>query len=263
MIHGKYSLVRYISDPARGEAFNVGIITWVQNVYHVAIDREASRRAVKENPLLAKDSLRDLEAIIHSRLRRLTAFSDEGFLNLRNNHNWFPVLIADPEYVELASEKDVFQSLQGVADRLMDRMVRLRKVVTSRTILPDVKLELKDSLWPLIRKGSVLPNYTITGKRTGRNRQVDYFANGDAAIGLDILQTKSNQRHLRVMIDAEAYKIEDLSHQIKKHVVLSETLKDAKADDVDFANSVIESAGGKLVLSTAEALEIMQSAIAS
>jgi hypothetical protein len=260
MMAGRYSLIRYIADPARGEAFNIGIIVWTEADFQLSIDEWASRRAVRENPLLAKDALQGLESSIAARIRRSGGFSGEKLLASIQNHMWFPIVIADPEYVAVSNGADPASSIRATVDRLMDRMVRRRTVPAAEQHVNEAQL-LETKLWPLISRGVVKKNYEIEGSKSKYTRQVDFFANGDSAVGLDVLQLKPTQRTLREFIDAEAFKIEDLRYRVAHYIVLSEALKSAREKDIAYARHIIESVAGKLVLDTADAAQMMEGSI--
>lgn len=70
-----YAVIRYIPDPARNEALNVGIVAWSEASCRLRIDDEAVARVVRENPHLEREALLYLEASLRDQLSTDDPFS--------------------------------------------------------------------------------------------------------------------------------------------------------------------------------------------
>ena len=52
MTEGHYAVIKYIADPGRSEALNIGILVWTNHTVRLSIDERAITRVVRENPQL-------------------------------------------------------------------------------------------------------------------------------------------------------------------------------------------------------------------
>lgn len=208
MIPASYAVIRYIPDPGRNEALNVGIIAWSEHAFRVRVDVEAIARVVRENPHLERDALAHLEAFLNEQLSRAAPkFTPPGMLEFLERHPGFPVSLTEARYTTI--EEHDPDPLTATVDRLLERIVKPRRRWGGAGLRPIDMLERR--FRPFIDRHAIERNQPMTGSRTGLPRQVHFFVNSGANVALDVLQLALQRADdIRLRADAEAFKIFDL-----------------------------------------------------
>lgn len=203
MTEANYSVVRYVPDPARSEALNIGILAWTSNVVRLSIDDQAVARVVRENPHLERDALFYVEALLSEHLGGSGPVPAKVH-SLLSDQTGFPVLLTEPRATHLRAG-----DLPETVERLLSRIVRPRRRSGGGGGNPaDV---LARQLRPLLDRRVVRRNYSISGSVSGIPRTVDFFANGGANIALDVVRLGVSQaEEIRKRSDAEAFKVWDV-----------------------------------------------------
>src|SRR5438046_2208117 len=119
-----YSVIRYIADPARGEALNVGILLWDSHRCHLSIDDAAVARVIRENPCLAPDALEYLASFLGEAFRTAPP-SEEAFASALWQLSAFPLVLTEPRFTTLAGDKP--NDAKTTLERLVKRVVRPRR----------------------------------------------------------------------------------------------------------------------------------------
>src|SRR4051812_23339563 len=119
-----YSVIRYIADPGRNEALNVGILLWAEGGHRLRIDDAAVARVIRENPRLNRNALDGLRATLERELLP-TPFTEEGLLRLLESHPGFPVSLTEARYTTVA--ENLGAGLDDTLERLIERIVRPKR----------------------------------------------------------------------------------------------------------------------------------------
>lgn len=256
MIPGTYSVIRYIADPGRNEALNVGILAWRNGKYQVHINQEAVDRVVSDNPFLAREALAGIEPSLLRELDTAKLRSDESIQTFLTQQKGFPLSFSEPRFTTLSDETPI--AFEETLERLIDRVVRPKRRYSGGGVSPVE--QLTRLLRPLIASHVVKTEHPFESTKTGRTRTVSFFRNSSTNVALDVARLgvkKSDDILFRA--DAEAFKSEDiLERNGIRMVVYCHFLDDAKlASTQKEARRVIESAGAKTVTSLEEAAKLV------
>jgi Protein of unknown function (DUF3037) len=252
MIPARYSLIRYIPDPARGEQLNIGILAWTENHLAIELDERAVDRVLRENPHLAKDSLRGLRDTLREQLESSSPTPPGSASTWISGQRGYPVVATEDRYTTVS--EDSIEALGESVQRLVARIVRPRRRGGGGGFDPSHALER--SLRPLLLSQRLVPDYMFAASRTGVARRVDYFANSGANIALDVvkLALKSADEVLR-RADAEAFKVEDIRNSNAVDIVVFCTVgtDEAIRDVTRSAERIIGSVGARVVTTVEDA----------
>jgi hypothetical protein len=258
----QYAVVRYIGDPARNEALNVGIILWNERGFVLDVDEAAAARVVRENPHLARDSLLYLKEYLRQRLSRtVPPFTDEGFLRVIAEQTGFPVLLTQPRTTTLTTGDE--GGMRDAMERLINRVVRPARRSGGQPGLKTTA-HLQRELKPFIQQQRIQRNVTFEAPRTHAPRSVDFYANTGANVALDVVNlTLSKADAIRDRADQEAFKIWELlqSPHVERYYVLGVFAGlDSLREINDIAANILSSTGGKLISDVDEARHILETA---
>lgn len=257
MMAARYALIRYIADPVRNEALNVGIIAWSQHDYRFAFDAGAARRVVQDNPHLAKDALVILETELHRQLAALTPFSEVQLLDFMASQNQFPLELTEPRHTTV--ETDRREALDATFERLLQRLVHPRRR-SDRTRSNPVQTFARE-FQPLIRQRLIEPNHVFASSRTGIRRVVDFYANSGVDLALDALRLRFKEPNRIIeAADHEAFKVGDIRHGNSgvQFVVYCTFLDSAALTEANGnARRIIESSGATVMESIRETAHIV------
>jgi hypothetical protein len=256
----KYSVIRYIPDPGRNEALNVGIVLWTDAELAVELDGQAIERVVRENPHLAKDALRGLADELRAELTSGGASPEDCVRRWLAAQRGFPVAPTEGRLTTLAA--DSREAFQATLDRLLARVVRPKRRSGGGGF--DVARAVERSLQPLLSSQRVFRDYAFTSSRSGVSRSVDYFANSGANVALDLVKldiTRADE--IRRRADAEAFKIEDIrsTNNIEIVVLCSLNNDEALAQVNRDAQRIIGSVGARITTDAEEASRVIQAAV--
>lgn len=247
-----YSVIRYVPDPARNEALNVGIIVWNGAGHRLKIDEKAAERVVRENPNLATNALLYLETLIAEKLAGLEPFNSTKLQEVQSLIG-FPVLLTEARYT--TTDDDRVTSIDATLDRLVRRVVTPRR---RRGYGPSAVAELEKRLKPYIQQSKVRANHFFANSKTGLGRRVDFYANSSSNVVLDTLQLNLKEMDaIQTKADAEAFKIEDIwaKNQLSQFIVygsVSDNLEVAEA--YSSAARTIQSTGAVFLSDLDEAI---------
>jgi hypothetical protein len=205
-----YSVIKYIADPARGEALNIGIIVWDENGFRLRVDGEAAARVIRDHPWLARDALHAVAPHLLERIESAAEVSEtpaDAVRTIIERQKGYPILLSDPRETTILTDKG--QGLEDTLDRLVARLATPRRRGGGGGPTPFQLVERE--LRPLIRRHVVQPHWTYHGSHSGVPRTVDFYANSMAHVALDTARlaiTSADEVLLRA--DAEAHKIEDI-----------------------------------------------------
>jgi hypothetical protein len=260
LIPARYSLIRYIPDAARGEQLNIGILAWTEHNIVLELDDRAVERVIRENPHLAKDSLRGLRETLLAQATESSPRPQQSTTTWLSAQRGYPVVATEDRHTTVAA--DTPEALGEAVERLVKRVVRPRRRGGGAPF--DAGQVLERELRPLLRSQRIVTDYTFENSRSGVARRVDYFANSDANVALDVvkLAVKSADEVMR-RADAEAFKIEDIRHanHIDAVVFCVVSTDDAVHDVTENAEQVIASVGARIVTNVDDAAAAMASVV--
>lgn len=250
----QYSLVRYIPDLARGEALNIGVLTWTEDDYRLRIDGEAVKRAAYHSPHSSSDMLRSIELSLKAAIGK--PFSPERVKSLLEAQRGYPLCLTEPRHVSLDPSKR--DPLTDAQDRLAGRLVRppRPRPIIHRSLLNEVEKRLR----PLIRENRIVKNHIFESSRTGIPREVSFYANSGTNVALDVLRVALQKpRDIRIRVDAEAFKIEDIIAKNNiRFLVLCEPLQTEHAEQVNReVQCVLGSVGAEVIRDVDRAVSAM------
>jgi hypothetical protein len=205
----EYALIKYVSDPARNEPRNVGIVLWDGETWELQIDRDAARRVATENPHLAPDAILVFEQALRYGLKQAEVRSRDDLTRILAQFNRLPVSITDLRVTTLDETiVDPSQRRAQAIEALLKRLVRPRRRGGGSTTAEDI---LERLLKPWMRQGKVVRRYLIPQSRSGVPRSVDFFINGGRNVAIDALNLNLKRaREIVERADAEANKIRDV-----------------------------------------------------
>lgn len=258
----QYSLIRYIPDPGRNEALNLGILAWDGAQYRLRIEPEAVARVIRENRHLASDALSYLEVALRQRVQDFLSAKGASLSEFIGSQPGFPVLFLEPRLTTLRDEEQ--ETLDLAIERLLDRIVRPHRRGGGGTVSPFQATERR--LAPLIRQHLVHTRYPFSRSRSGVPRVADFFANSSANVALDTLNLAIQRAdEITRRADAEAFKIEDVRAANKvRYVVYCELSGTEELRAVnDSATMVLQSVGAEVRTDLEEASHELERAALS
>lgn len=256
MTAGKYSLIRCMPDPIRGEVFNVGVVAWDDEQFRITIDEQAAKRAVNQGRSLASDAWLQFEESIRSQLIE----SDKLNLgNLERLANLPPVdrlIVSKPVYVKFGDEDDSFAER---VDAIVARMVRPRSFGgKSGSPVEDVKRHIQ----PMLKSGRVHTSWQFARSRTGKKRFADFYLNSGADIALDAVRADyEREAEASRAVDAEAFKVDDIkrAEDSVRYVVYLRCQYDGSRDDFNEESiAILRNAGAEVVRSVDDAVKVFE-----
>jgi hypothetical protein len=254
-----YSVIRYIPDPARNEALNVGILLWDGADSRLRIDAEAVQRVIRENPRLATHGLDVLETMLRDALA-LGTFDEKRLLKSLDAHTGFPVSFTEPRFTMLPDDQPA--PLDVNLERLIKRVVRPRRRTGGGGVTAAQFLERQ--LRPLIQRNAVDQNHVFQASKTGVARRVHFFANSGTNPALDTLRLDL-QKAAAIMerADAEAFKVEDVlaMNRIEFMVYCDFSSSPYLRDATQSARRIITSAGAKVITDLVSAAQTIEAAV--
>jgi hypothetical protein len=273
MSTGKYSVIKCIPDPIRGELFNVGVVIWCQGRFNIRIDQAAARRAAKENPALAIDAFSYLGETIHSRLLELNPINTTKFQALRKQERGTIYHFSEPQFAKVPPVG--LDHLAVALDKLMDKLVSAKHAPALPSKQNPLHM-LENEIAALIAESLVQRNHQIDGKKTMHPRRVDFFVRSGNGIrrsdghgvALDVLRLDFKDEEAAIRrADAEAFKIFDVKDngEVSDFYVWPIIEQDEPTEPrliEEPTHKAIMSVGGKIVRSIAEATAVIWSAVA-
>lgn len=260
MIPARYSLIRYIPDPARGEQLNIGILAWTERHIVLELDDSAVERVRRENPHLAMDALRGLDEQIRDELAAIDGDPAQAVTAWVAGQRGYPTVATEDRYTTVAT--DDVEALRETVGRLLSRIVHPRRRTGGRQ--SDIGSMLERALAPLLLSHRIVREHEFTASRSGVPRQVAYFANSGANTALDLVKlTLKKPDEIMRRADAEAFKIEDIRERNDIDIVVlcavggDDTVHDATAD----AQRIIRSVGASVVTSVDEAADAIRQVV--
>jgi hypothetical protein len=261
MTDARYSVIRYMPDPGRGENLNIGILLWEEESaeFRLRFDQKAIDRVVKENPHLERDSLLYIEPMLHERLSSAVAPVTARIKGLFE-HQGFPLNFTDPRFTTILEDDD---GLDDTITRLVDRVVHPRRRWGKTTQRPIEQMERR--IKPLLDSQKVSRDYILPATRTGVRRSADFFANSGANVALDVVKLALKEAdRIRERADAEAFKIADVlngSSGVNSYFVYCQVHTDQEfAGTNDDARTIIEGQGARVLTDMDEAAEVLENA---
>ena len=136
---------------------------------HLAIelDDRAVDRVIRENPHLAKDSLRGLRETLREQLATTSLEPVESASTWISSQRGFPVVATEDRHTTVSA--DTVEALGETVDRLLKRVVRPRRRGGGGGFDPGQALER--SLRPLLLSKRVVQDYTFPASRSGVARR--------------------------------------------------------------------------------------------
>jgi hypothetical protein len=252
----QYAVIRYIADPARGEALNVGILAWVGEQYRLRVDEAATRRVIRDNPFLHSDALAYLGPHVRDRLEAAMErahSADQAVSEVIGAQKGFPILLTEPRSTTLRHET------AGALDEVLDRLVK--RLVTPRRRggggrSPAAAIEKK--LQPLIAQNLVRARWPFRETRSGVVHTVSFFANSGANVALDAISlVVSDGDEIRQRGAAEAYKAEDilLANKVRFLTYCALTDRPEFREPQNEAIRMLEAVGAEVIHDPAEAAD--------
>jgi hypothetical protein len=261
MKQAHYVVIRYIADPARNEALNVGILVWSDEEFRLRIDHEATLRVIRDHPWLERDALAYLEPHLRERLN--SALEHEplaagAVARILARQKGFPVLLTEPRTTTILEEGA--EGLDSTTMRLLQRIVipRRRRGGGGGPTPFD---ELARPLRPLIRQGQVYTRHPMPRSRSGVPRVVDFYVNSVANLALDAIRLSvQDPNEIRLRADAEAFKIEDIllekGNRVERFIAYCQLARQEELHDTySRAFQVLTSAGAEVVTTAGAAVE--------
>ena len=249
MTEGHYAVIKYIPDPARSEALNVGIVVWTNHMVRLSIDEHAVARVVRENPQLERDALFYLEPLLIEQFSTPSSTAVQVH-KLLAEQTGFPVLFSEPRLTAVGDG-----GIDATLERLLNRIVRPRRRGGGAGGNPIETLAKQ--VRPLLQERHVQRNYSVLGSLSGIPRTVDFFANSGANVAVDVVRLAVSQAdEIRKRADAEAFKVWDVlgGKQVSTFMTLCtfSSVGDL-AEPNAHARRAIESAGARVVTVVEEA----------
>lgn len=257
MSSANYAVVRYVGDPGRNEALNVGILLWSEMGYRLRIDDEAVGRVIRDNPHLARDALMFLDASLALRLAEIQDAPERAIPSFLAAQGGFPVAFSESRFTTVADEGD--GGLDETLDRLVTRIVRPKRRSAGFSVSPVGAVER--GLSPLIKSHLIHRAHAFPASRTGVPRVADFFANSTANLALDALNLSLTRAdEIRRRADAEAFKVSDVRDMNDiRYVVYCSLSQDEKLFGTnEEAKRVLGSVGAEVVSEADEAIREMQ-----
>jgi hypothetical protein len=250
-----YAVIRYIADPARGEALNVGIVAWEGEQYQLRIDGAAVRRVIRDHPYLHREALSYLDSHLRERLdaaMERARGADEAVPELIRAQKGFPIVLTEPRMTTLHG--DTAEALDQALERLVKRIVTPRRRGGGGwNVTSVIERELK----PLLEAHLVHPQWLFRETRSGIAQTVSFYANSTANVALDAVSLAvSDADAIRLRGAAEAFKAEDIlaanaGVRFVAYCALAERPEFRESQQV--ALRMIESVGAEVVTDGAEA----------
>jgi hypothetical protein len=262
MSEARYSVIRYIPDPGRGERLNIGILLWDEESaeYRLEIEQKAIERVIRENPRLASDSLFYIAPMLNEQLSSAVTPTTARIKSILGKRTGFPLDISEPRLTTISADED---GLDMTLDRLVKRIVRPKRRGGPRHPKPADLVATK--LKPLIQSQAVSRGYPLSATKSGVPRYADFFANSGANVALDVVQlavTKADEIRLRA--DAEANKVSDIlsgKAGVNDYLVYCQVTDDRQLSNTyGDARTVIEAQGARVLTDLDDAVSAISNA---
>src|SRR5258708_6500732 len=257
----QYLVIRYIADPARNEALNVGILAWTDDEYRIRMDSTAVQRVLRDNPHLAYDALEYVLPTLELQLLQGDEFHVNQIDNLKAAQTGLPISLTEARFTTV-QDGDA-EGLDSATERLLKRIVRPPRRGAVRAADPITLLERSFRIY--VRQHKITPNYTFTQSVSGVPREVAFYANSGANIALDVVNLIARKHNTIVRdADAEAFKIEDIrkANQVTCHVYCSLADDETHARSNQIARQILESAGAVVQTDIMKVAQVMADAVA-
>ncbi len=244
-----YAVIRYIADPARNEALNVGIIVWDEESYRLRIDADAASRIVRDHPFLERDALLSLEPHLSNRLETALEHAptpDKAIRDVIERQRGYPLSLTEPRLTTILT--DTPDGLDQTLGRLVQRLVMPKRRGGGGGLNPVAEVERH--LRPFIRHHLVHQNWAFPASRSGVPRSADFFANSGANLAVDALGLAiSSADEIRKRADAEAFKVEDVISANQVHYITYCHVADRPELEEAYSRAfkILRSAGAEVV----------------
>lgn len=264
MSKARYSVIRYVPDPGRGESLNIGILLWEEESaeYRLRVDQEAIDRVIRENPRLERDSLRYVEPMLREKLSSAVAPATSRIKGILDAVGGFPLDLSEARFTTVGPDED---GLDKTLDRLVDRVVHPKR---RRGGGPNPLQAMDRQLASLIQEERVSRNHFFDQTKSGVRRSADFFANSGANVALDVVRLALQKAdNIKLRADAEAFQVYDVleaSQEINQYLVYCDFGEEPElAETNEAAKQVIEAQGAKVVSDTEEAAKVIADAVAA
>lgn len=249
MTGAEYMILRYIADPARSEALNIGIAVSGPQGLRIGVDQHAATRAVRDNPRLAPDSLQEIQEILETGIAEHMASNPRTTFDqaLRSLHI-MSLSVSEPRYTTI--DEHEADPLGGALHRLMARIVTPKRRPSPAVSAGPLAL-LHRTFKPLVQAHKLTQQYPFPLSKSGVPRYAHFFANSGMNVAIDaVTMSASKPAGIRQAADAEAFKIEDVmrvNQEVRSYLIYCPFVdKPELAQANELAKQVLRSAGAKI-----------------
>lgn len=224
---------------------NIGILAWDAAGYELRLDEAATARVIRDHPFLPSDALRALQSSLDEQLRHIEPFSPDSVGKLLAGQRGYPVSWSESRITSVDESKH--ETLACAADRLVARIVHPQRRGGGggpRSI--DLFARRLDVL---VKTGAISRGHVFPRSATGIRRSVDFFANHDANVALDVVKLAYKRADdVLLRADAQANKVSDvLAQNDVIFLVYVELSPDPKMLDANAtARQIVEAAGAQV-----------------
>ena len=255
MTAARYSLIRFLADPARNEPINVGVIAWDASGVRLGLDDAALYRVYRLNPNLAKAAVDHVEELLESSIVARWGDAEGDPERLLSPFRKPPVLLTEPM---LTNGDGSAANLEVVVDRLLRRLVRVVPRGNERGPKNQrVVTYFNDRFRRLIDEERIDTDVELpTG--SGVTLAVNFWANSGANVALDVVNLSlSTPRKIQERVYSEAGKAFDLlgSGSTVRDLIIycAPPTDDNLGATVAIAKAVIETTGATVTADREEA----------
>lgn len=248
MTQAEYAILRYVADPARSEALNVGIVVSDADGFRVGIDQSAVIRALRDNPRLAVDSLQGLEQALETHIADYIASVPAATIGEAVQSMRIMSLVVSESRFTAVDMRDA-DPLGHTLARLIGRIVTPKRRPGAAGA--DSLAALRQTFQPLIRSHKIIQQYQFPQSRSGAPRHAHFFANSGTNVAIDAITMPAAKAAAIVRAaDAEAFKIEDVlraNHDVQRYLIYCPFVdKPQLAQANEQAMRVLTVAGGEI-----------------
>lgn len=133
-MESSFSVIRYITDPARNEPINVGIVLQCGERVNIRINREAIRRAITSDPQADESALFRLDSFLSEYIQQQRVASEAGtdtaqtinplnkdYLRLLAKQSIGKLFFSESQFVDVPSSQseDIDRTLNMLEARLV------------------------------------------------------------------------------------------------------------------------------------------------
>ena len=221
-MESKFSVIRYIADPARNEPINLGVVLQCGEVIDVKTNTEAVRRAITSDPQADSVAMGRIDAFVTSLISQHHRMQDSESGSVREVHpldqncltalagiSTGKLVFAEPQSVEVPS------SDKREVDRTLDMLVRrLARPLKQRSVFAPIESAprqyMRRALRPWIDEGIVSKDAPMESK-SGVPRVADFlFQNGRSYVVKHVMLEHKRESQLFAKAQSDAFELEDI-----------------------------------------------------